>query len=167
MKQEDLRTALVGHLDTLKRNLAVVSMDELKTKYRKPYLELRDNICTVASNYIRQVALGNIHIHQKLTEEIKPLVDTAIQDSGLLKQVSHALFLRQDIGEVERLALDLRKRVLHILEDSYARNLCLYLTEECFAEPPVAPKSHEEAATNILKDSIRILQDETGTGHAA
>lgn len=167
MKQEELRAALVEHLDTLKRNLAVVSMEVLKTKYRKPYLELRDNLCTVASDYIKEIALCNIRIHQKLIDETVPLINAAIQESGLLKQVSHAIFLRQDIEEVDRLALELRKRILHTLEDSYARNLCLYMTEECFAEPPVMPKPQEEPAASICKDSIRITQDEADSVHAA
>lgn len=164
MKQDELRTALAGHLDTLKRNLAVVTMDVLKTKYRKPYLELQNNLCTVTSDYIKDIALRNIHIHQKLIDETVPLINAAIQDSGLLKQVSHAIFLRQDIEEVDRLALELRKRVLRTLEDSYTRNLCLYLTEECFSEPPVTPKPQEEPAASICKDSIRITQDDV---HAA
>lgn len=167
MKQDELRTALAGHLDTLKRNLAVVSMDVLKTKYRKPYLELRNNLCTAASDYIKEIALCNIRIHQKLIDDTVPLINAAIQESGLLKQVSHAIFLRQDIEEVDRLALELRRRVLHTLEDSYTRNLCLYLTEECFAEPPTAPKPQEESAASICKDSIRVTQDETDSIHAA
>ena len=35
MGKNELRTVLKGHLDTLKQNLAVVSLEELKTKYKK------------------------------------------------------------------------------------------------------------------------------------
>ena len=36
METDDLRNTLMTHLNTLSRNLAVVSREELKTRYRKP-----------------------------------------------------------------------------------------------------------------------------------
>ena len=44
-QEKKLREELEKHLDTLRRNLAVVSKEVLKTKYEKPYQELKDNIC--------------------------------------------------------------------------------------------------------------------------
>ena len=41
MDEKELRKALEIHLDTLRRNLEVVSLEVLKTKYQKPYEELR------------------------------------------------------------------------------------------------------------------------------
>ncbi len=38
--EKALREELEKHLDTLRRNLEVVPMDVLKTKYKKPYQEL-------------------------------------------------------------------------------------------------------------------------------
>lgn len=52
MEKNELRTALEGHLDTLKRNLAVVSLEELKTKYKKPFEELQHNISITATAYV-------------------------------------------------------------------------------------------------------------------
>ena len=37
MERDELRTTLVNHLETLRRNLQVVSMEVLKTKYKKHY----------------------------------------------------------------------------------------------------------------------------------
>ena len=54
MDKNELRTVLEGHLDTLKRNLAVVSLEELKTKYRKPFEELQHNISATATAYVKQ-----------------------------------------------------------------------------------------------------------------
>ena len=39
--EKALREELEKHLDTLRRNLEVVPMDVLKTKYKKPYQELK------------------------------------------------------------------------------------------------------------------------------
>lgn len=48
MDEKELRKALEIHLDTLRRNLEVVSLEVLKTKYKKPYEELRGQICKAA-----------------------------------------------------------------------------------------------------------------------
>ena len=57
MDEKELRKALEIHLDTLRRNLEVVSLEVLKTKYQKPYEELRGQICKAATEYTRHVAL--------------------------------------------------------------------------------------------------------------
>ena len=44
MERDELRTTLVNHLETLRRNLQVVSMEVLKTKYKKPFDVLRQDI---------------------------------------------------------------------------------------------------------------------------
>ena len=41
MERGELRTTLMNHLETLRRNLQVVSMEVLKTKYKKPFDALR------------------------------------------------------------------------------------------------------------------------------
>ena len=48
-KEKKLREDLEFHLDTLRRNLEVVSMEDLKAKYAKPFKELKDNICKTAT----------------------------------------------------------------------------------------------------------------------
>lgn len=47
-KEKKLREDLEFHLDTLRRNLEAVSLEDLKTKYTKPFKELKDNICKTA-----------------------------------------------------------------------------------------------------------------------
>lgn len=49
--EKALREELEKHLDTLRRNLEVVPMDVLKTKYKKPYQELKESICKAATAY--------------------------------------------------------------------------------------------------------------------
>ena len=53
MERDELRTTLVNHLETLRRNLQVVSMEVLKTKYKKPFDVLRQDICKAATAYTR------------------------------------------------------------------------------------------------------------------
>ena len=69
MDEKELRKALEIHLDTLRRNLEVVSLEVLKTKYQKPYEELRGQICKAATEYTRHVALCDIRIRHSLFNE--------------------------------------------------------------------------------------------------
>ena len=71
MDEKELRKALEIHLDTLRRNLEVVSLEVLKTKYQKPYEELRGQICKAATEYTRHVALCDIRIRHSLFNEAK------------------------------------------------------------------------------------------------
>ena len=59
MERDELRTTLVNHLETLRRNLQVVSMEVLKTKYKKPFDALRQDICKAATAYTRFLVFGS------------------------------------------------------------------------------------------------------------
>ena len=54
-KEKKLREDLEFHLDTLRRNLEVVSMEDLKAKYAKPFKDLKDNICKTATAYTQYI----------------------------------------------------------------------------------------------------------------
>ena len=138
METDILRNTLMTHLDTLRRNLAVVSREELRTRYRKPYYALVRDISTSASAYVRQTALAAIN--------------NAVQASGLLKQVSAAAYRRQDIQEIEQLALALRKLVEDTLAPFYERHMGLYLSNECFDASPQAPQLYNHVNGCILQD---------------
>ena len=94
MDEKELRKALEIHLDTLRRNLEVVSLEVLKTKYQKPYEELRGQICKAATEYTRHVALCDIRIRRSLFDEAKTYIDAAIQQTQCLKKISEAAFQR-------------------------------------------------------------------------
>ena len=103
MEKNELRTALEGHLDTLRRNLAVVSLEVLKTKYKKPFDELQHNIRTTATAYVKQVTLEGLRIHRDFHEEARLIIQDTIDQSGLLRQITEAAFQRQDMDEIDRL----------------------------------------------------------------
>lgn len=83
-QEKKLRQELEKYLDTLRRNLAVVSKEELKTKYKKPYQELKDNICKAATAYTRHIALGGILIKQKYDEEVNRYVSEVSKSTQCL-----------------------------------------------------------------------------------
>lgn len=69
MERDELRTTLVNHLETLRRNLQVVSMEVLKTKYKKPFDALRQDICKAATAYTRFLVFDGILVSVLGTEE--------------------------------------------------------------------------------------------------
>lgn len=96
MERDELRTTLVNHLETLRRNLQVVSMEVLKTKYKKPFDALRQDICKAATAYTRFLVFDGMRIKHKYFDEAVPYIDTAVKQTKRLKQISDAAFQRQD-----------------------------------------------------------------------
>ena len=69
MERDELRTTLVNHLETLRRNLQVVSMEVLKTKYKKPFDALRQDICKAATAYTRFLVFDGMRIKHKYFDD--------------------------------------------------------------------------------------------------
>lgn len=134
-----LREELAKLLSTLKHNREKVSLDVLKTKYKKGYDTLCAGIRRSASDYARQTALCGIRIHRDYLDEAVSIVNETIDRSGVLKQLSRAAFSHQDITEFDSLALTLRQKILTDLESLYAKHLGLYITPECLENPDVLP----------------------------
>ena len=74
MERDELRTTLVNHLETLRRNLQVVSMEVLKTKYKKPFDALRQDICKAATAYTRFLVFDGMRIKHKYFDEAVPYI---------------------------------------------------------------------------------------------
>lgn len=134
-----LRAELAKLLTTLKHNREKVSLDVLKTKYKKGYDTLCTGISRSASDYAKQIALCGIRIHKDYLDEAVSIINGTIAKSGILKQLSKAAFSHQDIAEFESLTLTLRKKILNSLESLYTKYLGLYITPECLENPDVPP----------------------------
>lgn len=159
MEKDNLRNILITHLNTLSRNLAIVSREELKTRYRKPYYALVRDISTSASAYVKQIALADLRIRQEYLPETVPVINNAIQASGLLKQISAAAYQRQDIQEIEQLALALKKLIEDALMPIYEKHLGLYLSDECFGTSPQAPQLYNHVNGCVMQDGKWIPLD--------
>lgn len=134
-----LREELAKLLATLNHNREKVSLDVLKTKYKKGYDTLCAGIKRAASDYAKQIALCGIRIHKDYLDEAVSVINETIARSSILKQLSKAAFSHQDITEFDSLALTLREKILNDLESLYAKHLGLYITPECLENPNVPP----------------------------
>ena len=164
MERDELRTTLVNHLETLRRNLQVVSMEVLKTKYKKPFDALRQDICKAATAYTRFLVFDDMRIKHKYFDEAVPYIDAAVKQTKRLKQISDAAFQRQDIDEIESLALALRKEIEAALQPFYMGHMCLYVTPECFDDPPKTPEVYNDATACVWRDGTWQLLEDTSKG---
>lgn len=147
-----LREELARLLSTLKHNREKVPLDVLRTKYKKGYDALSASISRCASDYAKQITLHDIRIHRDCLDEAVPIINGAIAESGILRQLAAAAFRHQDITEFDSLARALREKLLAELEPFYMRHLGLYITPECLEDPDVAPLLYCAANHCIWQD---------------
>ena len=162
--EKKLREDLEKHLDTLRRNLEVVPMDVLKTKYEKPYQELKDNICKAATVYARHVTLSGILIKQKYNEEATSYVRRVTKSTQCLKQISEAAFERQDMNEIAALAKQLREEILQVLHAFYLRHMCVYVSKECMNDHHLAPEVYNDATAQVWRNGEWQPMEDTSCG---
>ena len=147
-----LRAELAKLLTTLKHNREQVSLDVLKTKYKKGYDTLCEGIRRSASDYAKHITLCGIRIHKDYLDEAVSIINGAIEHCGILKQLSKAAFSHQDMNEFDSLAGTLREKILADLEPFYMKHLGLYITPECLEDPGVAPLIYCVASHCVLQD---------------
>ena len=158
MDNNTLRQALMTDLNTLKRNIDAVSREVLKTKYKKPYTKLCQGISTNATAYVKGIALSDIRIRKDYQNDVIPLIQDIIDNSGLLRQMSSALFIRQDITELENLALELKQQIQNALRPFYEKHMGLYMA---VGNSTKRPEPYCEVNGCILKDGIWIPLEKT------
>ena len=156
MDNNTLRQTLMKDLNTLKRNLDAVSREVLKTKYKKPYTKLCQDISTNATAYVKSITLSDIRIRVDYQTEGVPLIQNTIDNSGLLRQMSKALFYRQDIAEFEKLALILKQQIQTALKPFYEEHMGLYMPVDNPKKSSKHPEPYCEVNGCILKDGIWI-----------
>ena len=151
-KEKKLREDLEFHLDTLRRNLEVVSMEDLKAKYAKPFKELKDNICKTATAYTQYISLGSIRVKSRYGDEAVKYINEAIKDTPYLKKISEAAFERQDMDEIAALARQLREVVLQSLYVFSLPLFCLYVPTECMNDYHTPPEIYNDVTSQVLRN---------------
>ncbi len=161
MEQNDLRTVLADKLNTLKCNLDFVPREVLKTKYKGGYDKLCGEISSYATAYVKTAVLSDIRIHTDFQRELVPLIQETIDRSGLLRQMSSALFGRQDLAELDRLALELKHRIQNVLEPICRRHMGIYVS---MGSPQRSPQPLPYCRVNgcLLVNGTWIPVEQTG-----
>lgn len=106
----------VALLTQLKRNRANVPLEVLKTKYRKPFEELQNRLRVMTVKIVYDVVLNGLLIRYEDADGAYAEINQLIEESGLSKEISQAVFLNQDLGAVEEKTMELREKVHEIAE---------------------------------------------------
>jgi len=99
-------------VEKLKRNDSNVSKEDLMTKYKKPYMELKNEIKKIADGLIDEILIEGLLIIRdergyKCLEDISQFVEKR-KDEGIIRQCSDLIFKKYDVDKVVELAKDVK-----------------------------------------------------------
>ena len=99
-------------VEKLKRNNSNVSKEDLMTKYKKPYMELKNEIKKIADGLIDEILIEGLFIIRdergyKCLEDISQFVEKK-KDEGIIRQCSDLIFKKYDVDKVVELAKDVK-----------------------------------------------------------
>ena len=99
-------------VEKLKRNDSSVSKEDLITKYKKPYLKLKNDIKKIADKLIDEILIEGLLIVKdergyKCLEDISQFVEKK-KDEGIIRQCSDLIFKKYDVDKVVELAKDVK-----------------------------------------------------------
>ena len=99
-------------VEKLKRNDLNVSKEDLMTKYKKPYMELKNEIKKKADELTDEILIEGLLIVKdergyKCLEDISQFVEKK-KDEGIIRQCSDLIFKKYDVNKVVELAKDVK-----------------------------------------------------------
>lgn len=99
-------------VERLKKNDLNVPKEELMTKYKKSYMELKNEIKKIADGLIDEILTEGLLIVKdergyKCLEDISRFVEKK-KDEGIIKQCSDLIFKEYDVDKVVELAKDVK-----------------------------------------------------------
>jgi len=110
-------------VEKLKRNNSNVSKEDLMTKYKKPYMELKNEIKKIADGLIDEILIEGLFIIRdergyKCLEDISQFVEKK-KDEGIIRQCSDLIFKEYDVDKV----VELTKAVKEGINEIYSKYL--------------------------------------------
>lgn len=99
-------------VEKLKRNDSNVSKEDLMTKYKKPYMELKNEIKKISDGLIDEILIEGLLIIRdergyKCLEDISQFIEKK-KNEGIIRQCSDLIFKKYDVDKVVELAKDVK-----------------------------------------------------------
>lgn len=136
---EALRNLFIQQLNLLKVNREKVPLHVLKTKYKKGYETLCQELKTTGSQYAKQLTLSGIRFHKDYIMEGSECINRVIEESGMMTKLSRAVFAEQSIDNFEILCEELRILIESEADTFCKKHLGLLLTEESLMNDTTDP----------------------------
>lgn len=95
-------------LQCLKKNKENVPPELLLTKYEKPYNRLRNEIANMTSRIVKDIALFGWKVERDEVPEVCAIVNSVTKESGIMRDVGHAVYQEQNVDKVLNCAALLR-----------------------------------------------------------
>ena len=112
MEPDDMTEVEMGQyrelLQRLKKNKENVPSELLLTKYEKPYNKLRNDIADMTSRIVKDIALFGWKVERDEVPEVCAIVNSVTKESGIMRDVSHAVYQEQNVDKVLNCAARLR-----------------------------------------------------------
>jgi len=158
--EQSIRDLFLQQLNLLKVNREKVPLDILKTKYKKGYESLCQELKTTGSQYAKQLTLSGIRFHKDYMQEGAERINRIIEQSGLMKQLSKAVFVYQDIVDFEKICGKLQTEISREADVFYREHLGILITEECLVSPDASPMVFSMVNGCVLVDDKWIPKEE-------
>ena len=105
-------------VERLKKNDLNVPKEDLMTKYKKPYMELKNEIKKKADELTDEILIEGLLIVKdergyKCLEDISQFVEKK-KDEGIIRQCSNLIFKKYDVDKVVELAKDVKTGINEI-----------------------------------------------------
>ena len=158
--EQSLRDLFLQQLNLLKVNREKVPLDILKTEYKAGYEKLCRDLKTNGSLYAKQLTLSGIRFHKDYIQEGAERINHIIEQSGLMKQLSKAVFVYQDIVDFEIICGKLQAEISREADVFYREHLGILITEECLVSPDTSPLVFSMVNGCVLVDDKWIPKEE-------
>lgn len=158
--EQSLRDLFLQQLNLLKVNREKVPLDILKTEYKAGYEKLCRDLKTNGSLYAKQLTLSGIRFHKDYIQEGAERINRIIEQSGLMKQLSKAVFVYQDIVDFEIICGKLQAEISREADVFYREHLGVLITEECLVSPDTLPMVFSMVNGCVLVDDKWIPKEE-------
>lgn len=98
-------------LECLRRNKETIPRELLTSKYQKDYERAKWELKVMTEELLEEVVLKDLKVRRNDAEVWFLTVNQTVKESGILLEISHAVFKEQDFERVMRLANELRELI--------------------------------------------------------
>ena len=143
-------------VERLRKNREKVPIEVLKTKYKKGYEELLEEIRYLAQKILKQETLKGIQI-KRGDEDIIQKIQEAIDSGKFMRQTKQALFQDFSVDEFVKIVENSHAAVMSVWIPYWQEFCCLYAAPECWEEPFPQPKIYNELTDEFLVDEDKNI----------
>lgn len=148
-------------VDRLRMNDEKVPKELLRTKYQKPYRELKEKIKAAADHLLTEklnagIVIKNDEAGIRLMESIQTFIKEK-QEAGYSKELGRALTKEYSVEKFLQMAESLRAQIWKMWIPYWQEHCCLYVLLENWEEPYPPPKVYNDLTDEFLVDEKKNI----------